>query len=129
MPLSEYEQRVLDEMERSLRGDSSEPATESSAPRRVRPRKYSVAIAGIIVGLVLVVLGAVQSLVVVGILGFLIMLSATIYGFGRPANSRTEAQGGRGKSETDKARRASTPKASLSERLADRWERRRRGEL
>lgn len=134
MPLSEYEQRMLDELEKSLRGDDTEDTDKSPAPDQFRQpgvRRISVAIIGTIVGLTLVVFGAVQAQVIVGIIGFLLMLAAMIYGFGRPNGSSSPIENGAGSPKGSGAEQVKPGKSgqSMSEKMADRWERRRRGEL
>ncbi|GAA2522803.1 DUF3040 domain-containing protein [Rarobacter incanus] len=132
MPLSEHEQRVLEEMERALRGEDAEPAESfdpvPSADRTRGAGRYSVAILGIIVGLVLAVVGVATSLVAVGISGFVVMLAATIYGFGmspRGADGSQSAKSPRGPETT----RTTPARQSFSQKLERRWERRRRGDL
>lgn len=132
VPLSEHEQRILDEMERSLRGDQgvevpSDPVVRKSSPGSAR--RYTIAIVGTLIGLVLVVLGAAQSNVILGIVGFVGMLAAMIYGFGRPTSTEP-ADGSADKTSSSLPSGShSATQQSWNERIQDRWERRRRGEL
>lgn len=124
MPLSEYEQRVLEQMERSLSGDrfiSEEP------PRRRPPHnglRYLLVIVATLVGLTLALIGAMSGYVWVGIAGFLIMLTAVISVFGRP---QREVGPGAASSSTLPGKSKSAKSASLMSRFEDRWERRNNG--
>jgi len=120
MPLSEHEQRMLDEIERALYQDDPKFATIVSVSRIRRRRPILTAIA-FLVGLVLLVVGVIstQSILTVGVivsvLGFLVMVASVgLFIFGQPG-----------------ARAAGRPaavapgaNASLSERMEERFRRR-----
>jgi hypothetical protein len=83
VPLSEHEQRLLEQIERALVDDDPKFAsTVRSGDRRLRARrKLHLGIALVVVGLaVLVGGGAVAQLWIVGILGFLIMFGGAALG-------------------------------------------------
>ncbi|MFT2691436.1 DUF3040 domain-containing protein [Clavibacter zhangzhiyongii] len=75
MPLSEQEQRLLEEMERSLyRNDADFVATVSG--RRSRPN-YTMVVVGVLVivlGIAALAAGVITKLAIIGILGFAIMI-------------------------------------------------------
>lgn len=120
MPLSEHEQRMLDEIERALYHDDPKFATSVDVSR-IRRRRPILAAAAFVAGLVLLVVGviATQSVltlgVIVSVLGFLVMVgSVGLFVFGQPG-----------------ARAAGKPAApaaggnnSLSERMEERFRRR-----
>ena len=120
MPLSEHEQRMLDEIERALYQDDPKFATSVNVSR-IRRRRPIVAGAAFLVGLVLLVVGVIstQSVltlgVIVSVLGFLVMVgSVGLFVFGQPG-----------------ARAAGKPQASapgangsLSERMEESFRRR-----
>jgi len=120
MPLSEHEQRMLDEIERALYRDDPKFATSVNVSR-IRRRRPILAAAAFVAGLVLLVLGVIftQSLltlgVIVSVLGFLVMVASVgLFVFGQPgARAVGRAQ-------------ASTPGAnsSLSDRMEERFRRR-----
>lgn len=114
MPLSEQEQRVLDEMERSLyHGDADFVA---SVGGRSGTAGYTALIGGIllaIVGVGVLVLGVVLHAWPVGVLGFLAMFAGVLIAFGRPGGAR------HGLGAPAKRR------GTVMDRLAERWERRR----
>lgn len=77
MPLSEYEQRVLEQLERDL---GSDPKLGSAMARGSRPRGlYVWAGIGVVAGLGIVVTGAVTQMMIVGVAGFAVMLAAAMW--------------------------------------------------
>ncbi len=85
MPLSDREQRVLDDLERDLL--ASDPKLVASLvehqPRLSASRAVALSIAGITVGFVLVLTGLVLNLVVVSVVGFLLIVGAIVRVTGR----------------------------------------------
>ncbi len=146
MPLSEHEQRLLDQIERSLLDEDPKFA---SAVRASDPRKHAwrrVALAGLIflLGVAVMLFGLVADVTpggvpVLGLAGFVIMFSAALLAAqafrrtGKPGLRVVDAASGatRPATGTRKApRRASggsASRSSLLDRLEQRW-RRRRGE-
>ncbi len=121
MPLSENEQRLLDEMERNLYKNEADVMSTSGL---IRAPNYTAIVIGVIVGLVgiiTMVAGVYFSLTVVGIIGFAVLFSGVMVAAAMPSKSPSgPAQGSR-----------SQPVASnmsLMDRLNDRWERRQGGD-
>jgi Protein of unknown function (DUF3040). len=88
MPLSEQEQRLLDEMERSLYHNDADDVTTVGA-RRGRPNYTAVAL-GILagaIGLALLVVGVIIRQPIVGILGFALMFVGALVAIARRAGS------------------------------------------
>jgi len=118
MPLSEHEQRLLDEMERNLYqndADFVEPV--------VARGRYDVAMltAGALVGVVglgLVLLGVIIQLPLVGILGFVVMLGGVLLAMRRARGSVDASPSDAG------APTASATAPGFMDRLEDRWQRR-----
>ncbi|WP_029252630.1 DUF3040 domain-containing protein [Paraoerskovia marina] len=128
MPLSEYEQRVLDQMERALTSDDPRLATtmRSSGPRS--GLRWVIAGVAVVVGLLLLVVG-VSSEPLIGILGFAIMFAGVLYAFTAPRKSEAGPAGvvdedGKVASRPQTAN-VTTEKRSFFSRLEDRWDRRR----
>lgn len=133
MPLSEYEQRMLAQMEAQLHADDprlAETLGDSAGPdlRRVALGAL-VAIAGIgaLVG------GVATGWIWLGVLGFVAMVGGVLIGMspgGKPARSGGVApgkgSGGRGGSGPSGGGRASTGK-SFMERQQQKWEQRGEG--
>lgn len=124
MPLSEHEQRLLEEMERSLyRNDADFVATVS--PRRGRPNLGAVVIGVLLVvaGIGTLVAGVMLQLLIVGILGFAVMFGGVLLALtpsrsgSAPVSASKEprGRGGRGSG------------ASFMDALNDRWDRRQEG--
>ena len=122
MPLSEYEQRVLEQMEQQLTSDDPRlvNALQGGAPSQVR--RWLLTGAGALLGLAVLVVGAVTSLPVVGVLGFVTMFVAVVLAFSPP---RRRGPAGLVAPDGTLKRRKGAPKPSLSERLEKRWDRRR----
>ncbi|AEG44046.1 DUF3040 domain-containing protein [Isoptericola variabilis] len=139
MPLSEYEQRVLEQMERALTSDDPRLANTLQQTSRRSPLRYVLAGVGVVAGLLLLVLGAATSRPVVGVIGFVLMFAGVAYAFAAPRKSgpvgvvrpdgTVDASagpqpGGR------KAGRGTTKTTTTGDgflaRLEERWERRRR---
>lgn len=121
MPLSEQEQRLLEEMERSLyQNDADFVATVSS--RRGRPN-YTMLTVGILVailGIATLIVGVVVRQPVVGVLGFVVMFGGALLAFAPPRKGSADepAPTAPGKARTG---------ASFMDRLNDRWDRRQDG--
>ncbi len=117
MPLSEQEQRLLDEMERSLYHNDADDVTTVGA-RRGRPN-YTALVLGVIagaLGLVLLVVGVSIGQPVVGIVGFVIMFAGALVAIA-PPRRLTIPTGG---PDTAPAK----PRTGFMESLNERWERR-----
>jgi hypothetical protein len=122
MPLSEHEQRMLDEIERALYQDDPKFATSVNVTRMRRRRPILAALA-FVLGLVMLVVGviATQSIlalgVVVSVLGFLVMVGAVgLFVFGQP--------GRRGSSATRSPENGRGANPTLSNRMEERFRRR-----
>lgn len=129
MPLSEQEQRLLEEMERSLyHNDADFVATVSG--RRSRPN-YTMVVVGVLVivlGIAALAAGVITKLAVIGILGFAVMIVGALLIFSprdaaadasSPTSPRAPGRGG-GK------RPASS--SSFMDKINERWEKRQGGQ-
>ena len=81
MPLSENEQRLLEQMERALYAEDPKFATalRGSDPRRRTRRRVAIASVVFGLGVVLLMTGLVTNLVPVSIFGFVAMLVSAIF--------------------------------------------------
>ena len=79
MPLSEHEQRLLEQMERALYAEDPKFASSlrSAGPRPGSRRQAALGVVVALAGLAALVLGAASSLIPVGVLGFVMMLFGT----------------------------------------------------
>ncbi|WP_426595345.1 DUF3040 domain-containing protein [Cellulomonas sp. McL0617] len=124
MPLSEYEQRVLEQMERQLTSDDPRLANTLTQRGRRPFGRYLIAGVGATAGLLLLVLGAANSQAWLGVVGFVVMFAAVAFAFADPHHGRRS--GPRGVVQNDGAvRPAKKKRVGLMTRLGERWERRR----
>lgn len=132
MPLSEHEQRMLEQMERALYAEDPKFATalEGSELRRYTRRRVYQAVAGFLVGIVLLMAGMVAQLIWIGVVGFLVMLGCAVFAVTSwrkaPKKGEQGAQDGSGrKNAGGQGRRQSRPRRSMMNRIEERWQRRR----
>jgi hypothetical protein len=122
MPLSEQEQRLLDEMERHLMRNDADVV---SAPTDGRTLSYRNIVYGtilVLVGLGALIVGVSTQLIVVGVIGFVVMLGGVILAV-------TPTRGiPRGPSEAPPAAPKARANSSFMDRMNDRWDRRRDGQ-
>ncbi|WP_067510343.1 DUF3040 domain-containing protein [Actinoplanes sp. TFC3] len=126
MPLSEHEQRLFDQIEQSLAEDPKfASAVRNSDPRFHARRRLVVAAFVGILGLAVMIFGAVSQNTLLGVAGFVVMLAACALGL----QSRRKGQapdlhvvGGTASRRTRQARRG-----GLVDRLEDRWRQRPEG--
>jgi hypothetical protein len=140
VPLSEEELRLLEQMERALVADDPKLAStlRGTSLRRHARRKAYVGGAVFLLGIAVLMTGAVMRLTVVGIVGFMIMLGAAYVALsswrgqnvaptpGEPSDPHapfTLIEGGRAKKRSSRAR--SQQHHSFMDRLEERWRRRR----
>lgn len=141
MPLSEHEQRVLEQIERALYADDPKFAATVRGidPRTLHRRRYLRAIVGAIIGVVLLPVGIAVQQLELSVAGFVLMLLAFLYGASawrqrRETSEVTEPTVGRA-TDLPTARRGRgkklgtppAPKRSIVKRFEDRWDRRRDG--
>jgi hypothetical protein len=141
VPLSEEELRLLEQMERALVAEDPKLASAmrgTKVQRRARRQMIGGA-AGLVVGIALLMTGAVTKTVVVGILGFVVMLASAYLALAAwrgqgtapvtPDAAPTEGDGPtlrmvEGGKRTRRSRQ-SKPQGSMMERFEERWRRRR----
>lgn len=124
MPLSEYEQRVLEQLERDLGSDPKLGRTMARGPRH-RGRIVGGAL-GVLVGLGVVLIGVVAQVVPVGIAGFVLMLAAAMWAIFTPRKGTATAR----KSGGSHAPKKPAPKEPFMRRVEERLARRReKGDL
>ncbi|HEX2355456.1 MAG TPA: DUF3040 domain-containing protein [Micromonosporaceae bacterium] len=125
MPLSEHEQRLFEQIERSLAEDPKfASAVRASDPRFHARRRLLVAVGLIIVGLGLVVYGTVIQQPLLAVAGFVAMLGAAAFGIQshrRGQSSDLQAVGGQA------TRRTRQRRPSFIDRLEERWRQRPEG--
>ncbi|WP_434091598.1 DUF3040 domain-containing protein, partial [Streptomyces anulatus] len=80
MPLSEHEQRMLEQMERALYAEDPKFATalEGSGLRTYTRKRVYQAVAGFLVGIALLMAGMVAQQIWISVVGFLVMLGCAV---------------------------------------------------
>lgn len=126
MPLSEQEQRLLEEMERNLyRNDADFVATVSG--RRGKPNYTLITVGALmaVAGVAALVVGVIIRQPLVGVAGFGLMLGGVLMALspGRRAAEATSAGSGPRASGSSSSRRS-----SWMDTINERWERRQNGE-
>ncbi|MDX3261347.1 DUF3040 domain-containing protein [Streptomyces sp. MI02-2A] len=122
MPLSEHEQRMLEQMERALYAEDPKFATalEGSGLRTYTRRRVYQAAAGFLVGIALLMAGMVAKQIWISVVGFLVMLGcAVLVATGWRKAPKPGEQGAPG------ARRQVRQRRSMMDRIEQRWQRRR----
>jgi len=137
VPLSEHEQRLLSQMEQQLLNDDPKfaSAMKGTARRSGSAGRLLLGGAGIVLGLLLLVVGVATQWVIVGVVAFVLMLAGAAYAISsprRPTSSgptgvvrgdgshpvRRPSRGGRGGSRGGSS-------GSFMERMEERWQKRR----
>lgn len=124
MPLSEYEQRVLEQMERQLASDDPRLANTLTARGTRTVSRYVISGVGATVGMLLLVVGVSRPMWLLGVLGFVVMFAAVAFAFAGPRRSGPRGLVENGKVRPVKARRQSRGRTFMA-RLEERWDRRR----
>lgn len=124
MPLSEQEQRLLDEMERHLMSKDADVVT---APREGQTLSYRNIVYGsilVLLGLGGLIAGVSTDLVVVGVLAFLVMVGGVVLAV---TPNRSGVAPTRGTTGERKATPSAPATSSFMDRINDRWDRRHDG--
>ncbi len=126
MPLSEHEQRLFDQIEQSLAKDPKfASAVRASDPKFHAKRRVIAAVFLGLIGLAVVVYGAISKISLIGVAGFVVMLGAAAFGMQAVRVARgvpLKSVGGTA-SRMPKRRRL-----SFVDRLEDRWRNRPEGD-
>jgi len=137
VPLSEHEQRQLDQIEQALYRENRRlgRVVRSSDPRVHYRRRVVQAASGFVIGAGMVAAGVVLPLVWLAVGGFILMLLCSIWGANgwrhmagvalgvarrAPASQRPARRKNRGKAKN---------RGAMMERLDERWRRRQEGDL
>ncbi|MHC5261545.1 DUF3040 domain-containing protein [Streptomyces sp. UC4497] len=132
MPLSEHEQRMLEQMERALYAEDPKFATalEGSGLRTYTRRRVYQAVVGFLVGIALLMAGMVAQQIWISVVGFLVMLGCAVLavtGWRKaPKPGEQPAAGSAGAVPgAPTTRRQGKQKRSMMDRIEQRWQRRR----
>lgn len=125
MPLSEHEQRMLEQMERALYAEDPKFATalEGNGLRTYTRRRVYQAVGGFLVGIALLMAGMVAQQIWISVVGFLVMLGCAVLavtGWRKAPKPGEQPAAG-----ASHARDQGRPKRSVMDRIEERWQRRR----
>jgi Protein of unknown function (DUF3040) len=134
VPLSEHEQRQLEQIEQALYSEDPKfvHSVRSSDPRVHYKRRAFQAVAGFVLGVGLLLAGVISHFWIMEIAGFVVMLACSIWALSswRHISGMSAALGiarPMGMSRRPKQRRGHAPQPGLMERLEERWRRRQEG--
>jgi hypothetical protein len=131
VPLSDHEQRLLEQMERALTAEDPKfvTAMRGADLRRRYQRRAVLATLAFVVGIIMLMTGAVTEVIPVGVAGFVVMLLSAWYAV--TSWRRVPAEGDIGNFPPAQAGgkparpRQSASRRGFMERLEERWRRRR----
>jgi len=134
VPLSEHEQRQLEQIEQALYREDRRLArlVRSSNPRVHYRRRVAEALVGLALGAAMIAAGIVLPVIGLAVAGFVIMLLCGIWALNSWRQMSAVALGaaqGRpsGKRRSKRAKRGTPGHVSFGERLDERWRRRQEG--
>ena len=132
MPLSEHEQRQLEQIEQALYSEDPKfgRLVRSSDPRVHYKRKLVQALIGVLVGAGLLAAGVVTHHVYLEAAGAAVLVLSLLWGIvnWRQHVARTRTARSRAKGRPDRRRPPAGGRSSLMERLEERWRRRQDGD-
>jgi hypothetical protein len=136
VPLSEHEQRQLEQIEQALYREDRRLArlVRSSDPRVHYKRRVAEALVGLALGAAMIAAGIVLAVIGLAVAGFVVLLLCGIWALNSWRQMATVALGAAqagqpAKRRSRRSRRSRSPRGSFSERVDERWRRRQEGEL
>jgi hypothetical protein len=143
VPLSEHEQRQLEQIEQALYREDRRLArlVRSSDPRVHYRRRVAEALVGLVLGAAMIAAGLVLGVIGLAVAGFVVMLLCGIWSLNSWRQMATVAVGAAagtpgtpgvpqlqpGKRRSRRSRRRRTAQGSFGERIDERWRRRQEG--
>lgn len=127
MPLSDHEQRLLEQMERALYAEDPKFADALRKSRSATMDRKGVALGavGILVGLALLVSGVATQIVVLGILGFIGMLGGAFLSYRAVTKTAEEGEAGTAGAAPRAPRPSKQSGGGFMNRLEERWQQRK----
>lgn len=122
MPLSEHEQKLLEQLEKQLHEDDPKFASSmgSDQAKSWSTRHLVIGVLGTLAGILLLLVGVTTQIIPIGVLGFVIMGGGVYFATMRSNSATSGASGRSGKS--------AKPRSSFMSSLEERWDERRRGQ-
>ncbi len=134
VPLSEHEERLLDQIERALEAEDPKFAhtVRSSDPRVHYKRRVVKAGLGFLLGVALLLAGVVSKYIWIGVAGFLVMLATAMWAltsWRRISGSSAARAPSPPPARPRRRRRGRSTGNNFMERLEERWRRRQEGDM
>jgi hypothetical protein len=128
VPLSEHEQRQLDQIERALYAEDPKfaQAVRARDPRVHYKRRVVYAAIGFLLGVGLLMAGVASQYIWIGVVGFVVMLACSMWALTSWRHIAGVATPRAGHVPERRAARPSGPR--FMERLEERWRRRQEGD-
>jgi len=120
MPLSEHEQRLLDEMERNLYGRDADVVSTRGSGLRPNYRALTLGIVLAVAGIGVMVGAVMSQLIVAGLIGFVVTFAGTLVA-SRPLRDSAPSAG-------SSSQRRSAQSSSFMERMQRQWDQRQEGQ-
>ena len=130
MPLSEHEQRMLEQMERALYAEDPKfaSALEGSGLRTYTRRRVYLAVAGFLVGIGLLMGGMIAQQPWISVVGFLVMLACAVLavtGWRRATKPGEQQSAARPRRLGGRRQHHQPRRGKVIDRIEERWQRRR----
>ncbi len=128
MPLSDHEQRLLEQMERALYAEDPKFADSLRKTRgaSMDRKRLVLGLGGAVAGLAILLAGVATSLPLVGVLGFLATVAGAFIAYNAfTAKSENSGAATEGSASPTAAPRKASSSDGFMDRLEDRWRRRR----
>ena len=125
MPLSDHEQKMLEQMEQALAAEDPKFASQmqGSSLASLQRRRWLVGGLGVLAGLGLVLVG-VNTTMWVGAIGFAVMVASAVFAATPPRKSRLGVVRADGSTDPHPKGGRKKGQRSFMDRLDERWERR-----
>ena len=126
MPLSEHEQRQLDQIERALYAEDPKfaQAVRAKDPRVHYKRRVVEAAIGFLLGVGLLLAGVISKLTLIGVAGFVVMLACSMWALSSWRHMSGGSTGRPGVTRDRRIRPQVNSRSRFMERLEERWRRR-----
>jgi hypothetical protein len=124
MPLSEHEQKLLEQLEKQLHEDDPKFANSmgSDPGRSWSTRHVVIGVLGALAGVFLLLVGVTLQSIFVGVLGFVVMGGGVYFATMRSSSGAAKPGSKAG------SRKSGKQRSSFMSSLEERWDERRRGE-
>lgn len=131
MPLSDHEQRLLEQMEQALYQEDPKFASSLQSARNggIDRRKIAVGVGGVVLGLATVVAGVAVTQPIVGVVGFVIMIAGGFWAWMGSHGTPNAENGAAAPSAPPPAAMPRDPRSQTDfmSKMEERWRNRREG--